>query len=324
MARSDQTLASVSLDLDNAWSYMRIHGDAGWEEHPSYLDALIDIVLERLRRHGLRITVFIVGQDAALEKNANALARITRDGHDVGNHSFSHEPWFHTYQPEQVEREIRLSEEAIERATGVRPRGYRAPGFSLTPETLRVLAKRGYSYDCSTFPTFLGPLARAYYFFQSRGMNESDKEQRKELFGSAKEGLRDLSPYFWQLDGDTRLLEIPVTTMPLSRAPFHMSYILYLAMRSPAVALAYLRTALELCKLRGVEPSFLLHPLDFLGGDVESRLDFFPAMALATERKLELFDRVIEELSRHFTLVDMQTHADQILGRGALKVKAAA
>lgn len=322
--RADSPVASVSLDLDNVWSYMRIHGDPGWESHPSYLDPLLEMVLERLRRHGLRITVFIVGQDAALAKNEAALRRISSDGHDIGNHSFSHEPWFHSYSTDKVEEEVRLAEVNIERVTGVRPRGYRAPGFSLTTETLRVLARRGYLYDCSTFPTFLGPLARAYYFFQSGKMEDGDKEQRKELFGSAKEGFRDLKPYFWELDGTTRLLEIPVTTMPLARAPIHMSYILFLAMRSPSVAMAYLRTALELCKLRGIEPSFLLHPLDFLGGDVEERLNFFPAMALSTERKLALFDRVVGELGKHFTLVDMQTHAERILARGDLKVKAAA
>jgi len=323
MARTDRLLASISLDLDNVWSYMRIHGDQGWESHPSYLDPLIEIVLERLRRHGTRITVFIVGQDAAIERNAGALKRITAEGHDVGNHSFSHEPWFHTYTPDKVEQEVRAAEESIERVTGVRPRGYRAPGFSLTPETLRVLVRRGYTYDCSTFPTFLGPLARAYYFFQSDSMGEGDKEQRKELFGSAKEGFRDLQPYYWQLDGDTRLLEIPVTTMPIARVPIHMSYLHYLAMRSTTVAMAYLRTAIELCKLRRIEPSFLLHPLDFLGGDVESRLGFFPGMSVATERKLGLFDQVMDELGRHFKLVDMQTHAETVLGRGALKVKAA-
>ena len=30
-------LASLSLDLDNQWSYMKTHGDAGWEALPTYL-----------------------------------------------------------------------------------------------------------------------------------------------------------------------------------------------------------------------------------------------------------------------------------------------
>jgi hypothetical protein len=36
MARKKR-IASVSLDLDNQWSYMKIHGDKGWEEYPVLL-----------------------------------------------------------------------------------------------------------------------------------------------------------------------------------------------------------------------------------------------------------------------------------------------
>jgi len=324
-SETSRPAASVSLDLDNVWSYMKTHGDEGWQDYPSYIEPLLDIVLDKMKQRGLRITVFIVGQDAALDKNAAALARIASAGHDIGNHSFSHEPWFHLYSPEKVEQEIRVAEEHIERVTGHRPRAYRAPGFSLTPETVRVLAGRGYVVDCSTFPTFLGPLARAYYFFQSRNLSQTERKDRKVLFGKASEGFRPIKPYLWRpTGGGPTILEIPVTTMPLARVPIHMSYLLYLGMRSAALALAYLRTAVTLCKARGVQPSFLLHPLDFLGGDVEHRLSFFPAMSLPTERKLALFDRLLDELARHFDLVDVQTHAQRLLASGDLRIQDAA
>ena len=41
-------LASISLDLDNLWSYMKTHGDPGWESFPSYLDTFIPLVLDLL------------------------------------------------------------------------------------------------------------------------------------------------------------------------------------------------------------------------------------------------------------------------------------
>ena len=31
-------LATLSLDLDDAWSYRKTHGDPGWKELPTYLD----------------------------------------------------------------------------------------------------------------------------------------------------------------------------------------------------------------------------------------------------------------------------------------------
>ena len=34
-------LASLSIDLDDQWSYMKTHGDFGWESFPSYFDVAI-------------------------------------------------------------------------------------------------------------------------------------------------------------------------------------------------------------------------------------------------------------------------------------------
>ncbi len=65
--------ASISLDLDNQWSYMKTHGDSGWDKFPSYFDIVIPRVLDILDKLSLKITFFIVGKDAALEKNRDAL-----------------------------------------------------------------------------------------------------------------------------------------------------------------------------------------------------------------------------------------------------------
>ncbi len=62
-------IASLSLDLDNKWSYMKTHGDAGWESFPTYLDVIVPRSLKFLRERDLKITYFIVGQDAAREEN---------------------------------------------------------------------------------------------------------------------------------------------------------------------------------------------------------------------------------------------------------------
>ena len=307
--------ASLSFDFDNLWSYMKTHGDRGWESFPSYLDTLVPIVLERFARHGVTVTCFVVGQDAALDRNRDALAELARQGHEIGNHSFSHEPWFHAYDRARVEREIVLTEEHIERVTGRRPRGFRGPGFSLSKDAVDVLQQRGYAYDASTLPTFLGPLAHAYYFSTSGDMSAEERRLRSRLFGSVSDGLRPLRPYTW----DGGLLEIPVTTMPLLRIPFHLSYLVYLAGVSRSAVRAYLRLALALCRASGIEPSFLLHPLDVLGGDRVKELSFFPGMATATARKLELFDEVIGILGSSFRFVTLEEHAQIARDSGPLR-----
>jgi peptidoglycan-N-acetylglucosamine deacetylase len=301
-------LASLSLDLDNQWSYMKTHGDAGWESFPSYLDVLVPRVLSFLKERDLKITFFIVGQDAALDKNREALAQIAAAGHEIGNHSFHHEPWLHQRSEHEVEDELKSAEDQIERVTGRRPKGFRGPGFSLSKATLRVLARRGYSYDASTFPTFIGPLSRAYYFMTAK-LSEEEREKRQALFGTVRDGLRPIKPFRWQLDGGASLIEIPVTTMPIFKMPIHVSYLLYLSRLAKPLAQGYFQLALQLCRLTGTGPSLLLHPLDFLGRDDTRDLSFFPGMNLTSEEKLETVGKVLNALAAKFTIANVERHA---------------
>ncbi len=310
-------LASFSLDLDDMWSYLKTHGDEGWQEYPSYLHIVVPRVLAFLKERDLRITWFIVGRDAADPRHRDVLRSITDAGHEVGNHSFHHEPWLHLYSEKQIDDELARTEDAIELATGQRPEGFRGPGFSFSPTLLATLARRGYRYDCSTFPTFLGPLARMYYFATARGMSAEEKRQRAQLFGKLGEGFRPLKPYTWNTAAGP-LLEIPVTTMPAFRVPFHLSYLLYLGGFSRTAARWYLRATLALCKATRTEPSFLLHPLDFMGCDDTDRLSFFPAMKQPSAKKLEFVAEVFDIFRREFTLGTMGDHASLVRSRISL------
>jgi hypothetical protein len=311
--KNKKPIASLSLDLDNQWSYMKTHGDTGWEAFPSYLHIVVPRVLQFLQKYDLTITFFVVGQDAALEKNHAHLQAIADAGHEIGNHSFHHEPWLHTHGEEEINIELALAEECIEQATGKISCGFRGPGYSCSQAVLRVLVKRGYVYDASTLPTFFGPLARAYYFFTAK-LSPEEKNQRKQLFGTIRDGLRSLHPYQWHVDIDGKprqLLEIPVTTMPIIKAPFHVSYILYISTFSVSLALLYFRASLKLCRLTGVQPSLLLHPLDFLGYEDVEELSFFPAMNLSRQDKLSLVHEIIRLFSRHYTILNLNQYAQE-------------
>ena len=304
-------LASLSLDLDNEWSYLKTHGDPAWADYPSYLDRAVPRFLGLLGELGLRITVFVVGQDAADARNHEAIASVARAGHEIGNHSQRHEPWFHLYSEAEIDAELAEAEAHIERVTGVRPTSFRGPGYSLSQPTLRVLLRRGYRIDASTLPTFLGPLNRLYYFRTAK-LSEEEKQRRGRLFGTFREGLRPLRPYRWKLDGGS-LIEIPVTTLPLARLPFHLSYVLYLSRFSPVLARAYFATALAMCRVVGLGPSVLLHPLDFLGGEDAPSLAFFPGMQISAQVKLARVRSYLEGFARRFEVRTLGEHADGLV-----------
>ncbi|MEM9142091.1 MAG: polysaccharide deacetylase family protein [Bacteroidota bacterium] len=312
--------ASLSLDIDNQWSYMKIHGEDGWEEYPSYFDIFVPHVLHILRELDLKITFFVVGQDAALEKNHKYLKSIVDAGHEIANHSYKHETWLHLYSKEEMRNEIDTAHDILKEVTGQTPSGFRGPGFSWSNTLLEVLAEKGYVYDASTLPTVIGPLAR-FYYFRTSNLSKKEREDRKEIFGKFSDGFRKLKPYYWKLGKDKKLLEIPVTTMPIFRIPFHLSYLLYLSNISIHLMMLYLNIAILLCKLTRTEPSFLLHPLDLIGGDQITSLSFFPGMNISSDRKVLIFKKVMHKLAKNYTLVTMGRHVGTIQKNSNLAVK---
>jgi protoporphyrinogen oxidase len=311
--------ASLSLDLDNEWAYLMTHGNPIWTEYPSYLPVVVPRVLSALRDLGdTKITFFVVGLDATRPENHEPIAMLAKAGHDIANHSFRHQPWMHRYSTDELREEFERSEDALESITGVRTTGFRGPGYSLSSGVLQVLAERGYRYDASTLPTVIGPLSRAFYF-RSAKLTEEQRAERSNLFGSWTDGLRPLHAYQWSVPSIDQkgkrleLPEIPVTTLPGLRVPIHISYLLYLAALNPKLASAYFASALRVCDARGVAPSILLHPLDFLGADDVSTLAFFPAMNMGGQRKTELVMGWLDQLRNRYEMVTMDGHLSRLL-----------
>jgi len=305
----EKPFANMSLDLDDQWSYMKVHGDEGWDLYPSYIDIVVPFVLNLLDELNIKITFFIVGQDAAIDRNKKILLSIVERGHEIGNHSFHHESWLKTYSKEKIEEEIQLAEDAIYCATGQRTRCFRGPGFSWSNDLLETLQKRNYIFDASILPTYISPLMRLYYFWNSK-LSKEEKESRKELFGSYKEGFYPLKPFAWKLKNKQNLLEIPVTTMPIFKIPFHLSYLLFISGYSVWVMKAYLNFSLFLCKRTNTAPSILLHPLDLISGDKVTQLAFFPGMNISTEKKVAIFKLVLKRIKKDFNIIPMLEFAD--------------
>jgi protoporphyrinogen oxidase/peptidoglycan/xylan/chitin deacetylase (PgdA/CDA1 family) len=320
VAPSGRPTASVSLDADNLWSYLKTHGNPAWEARPGYLSALGPRLIDTWGRHGITATVFVVGHDAATDDGAGFVASLAAAGHEIGNHSYEHEPWLHLYTRDRLEEELARTEDAITAAGAPRPTGFRGPGYSLSPTLLELLEQRGYGYDCSTLPTWIGPLARAYYF-RSAKLSAAEREKRQALFGAASEGLRPVGPYRWRTAASTAvtrtsggLVELPVTTMPGAKIPIHVSYVIHAHQVNPRLARAYVEASLRACHLAGIGPSILLHPLDLLDAADAPGLEFFPGMALPAGEKQGVLDHVLTRLTAEFDVVGTGEHARRLAG----------
>lgn len=297
--------ASISVDLDNQWAYMKTQGAPGWERFPSYLEDVVPRILEEMDWCEQRITFFIVGKDAEMPENEEALRSIAEAGHEVANHSYMHEPWLHLYSDAELKADFEKSESAIIAATGVLPEGFRGPGFSSSAAVREMLVARGYAYDASLFPTVIGPVARAYFMLNSKGLSKQEKQRRAGLYGRLGDVLSPLRPYEIAMG----LPEVPVTTMPFTRLPIHLSYLLFLTQVSEGLARLYWRSALALCRVAGVAPSLLLHPTDFLDHADVPEMTFFPAMRIPAARKMALVRHAVQSLQAIWPTGTVAEHA---------------
>ena len=101
-------------------------GDA----YPSYFDLLVPRCVKVAEEARDDNHIFLSwGRTRFLEQNHAVLASLSAAGHEIGNHSFKHEPWLHLYTDEEIETELRSAQEAIEKVTGYRPTGFRGPGI---------------------------------------------------------------------------------------------------------------------------------------------------------------------------------------------------
>ncbi|MGD1879272.1 MAG: polysaccharide deacetylase family protein [Kiloniellaceae bacterium] len=267
--------ATLSVDLDNLWCYQRSFGLAGWQNYPSFVERALPRLLEVLDGLDLRVTLFIIGRDAERAPIRALLREAVERGHEAGNHSYDHDPQMNRWPAARIRDEVARAGAAVEAATGQRPRGFRGPAYAMSPALLEALVSLGYAYDASSFPNSVGTIARAYH--RKRLATAADAASATPLYGSMADAWQPLRPYLWTL-AQRELVEVPVTTLPLLRVPFHGTYLHHLADRSPRLAAAYFRTALGLCRLRGVPPSFLLHLTDVLGCDDCPDLDYLPGM----------------------------------------------
>lgn len=153
-------LAALSIDLDEVRQYAAIHGldGAGWQDGAIYRDGLPRF-RHFLAELGIQATFFVVGADA--RANAEALTELVAAGHEVANHSFDHFYDLSRRPRPEIHEQIRQATRAIEEACGVRPVGFRAPGYTITDEMLDVLVAQGYRYDSSVFPSAPYYLAKA-------------------------------------------------------------------------------------------------------------------------------------------------------------------
>ena len=179
-------------------------------------------LLELLDSTGIKATFFAIGIDAGDPACAALLRRIALEGHEVASHSLSHDRNLPLKLPPEIRRDIVEADRLIAAATGKKPRGFRAPGAVLSKDLLTALDEAGYDYDSSLNTSLVYNLSKAAYGFLS-----GIKLPVLYAFGAPVGPYTPSGENIFKraAQGKARLVEFPLTPVPLFQLPF-MNYFL--------------------------------------------------------------------------------------------------
>jgi peptidoglycan/xylan/chitin deacetylase (PgdA/CDA1 family) len=101
-------------------------------------------ILRLSKEYNIKSTFFVPGWIA--DHYSATCEAILQEGHEIGHHGYLHE-WPNRTTEEEERESFRLGFEHLERVTGVRPTGYRSPGWEFSPVTLDLLIENGFLYS---------------------------------------------------------------------------------------------------------------------------------------------------------------------------------
>ena len=104
---------------------------------PTYTPQILDILEEK----GVKASFFVVGQN--VEKYPDIARRIVAEGHDIGNHTYSHRELVPSTK-KIVENQLEKTDSAIQKTTGVRTKLFRPPRGMLSNAVRALVVAHGY------------------------------------------------------------------------------------------------------------------------------------------------------------------------------------
>jgi len=283
-------LCAISVDLDEIPNYFKIHGLHTPEKSQT---AVYDVAIARLlglaSAEKFPLTLFAVGADLVRAESAKALSDAHAAGHEIANHSLDHRYDLTKLSRSEIADQISGGADAIEKAVGTRPIGFRAPGYVITDEVFSVLQDQGVAYDSSVFPC---PAYNALKAAAILKIAISGKTSRS-IVDSPKVLLAPTTPYrtgahYWQRGSG--IMELPIQVTRGLRLPFIGTTV---TMAGPDRA----RCLTKMC-IGDPLVNLELHGIDVLDLDdgLHELRPHQPDVRITRERKLESLSAVIQEL----------------------------
>lgn len=145
----------ISVDVEE-WFHpealQHLFPPSEWAGNETRVIQNVDRLLALFRVHKVSATFFVLGWVA--EQHPQLIEKIVQDGHEIGSHGYSHRMVTKMNEVE-FQNDLRKSVQILEKISGRKVMGFRAPTFSIVYNTRwawQILADNGFEYDSSVYP----------------------------------------------------------------------------------------------------------------------------------------------------------------------------
>lgn len=269
---------SLRTILPKQYTYEKI--DNNLSHDPCYF-AVLERYIELSQKYNFKFSAFVVGKDLENYSIAKQVKFIFNEGHEIGNHTYSHLTDLIEKPSWLIKSEIKRAHFLIANITeGVQPKGFVAPSWGLCKDIIKELNSLGYIYDTSLFPSYMMPFLqlKLKIWSLSNNTNNNFNVLRKDVIGNL---VGSTKPYYssesnpWGI----RFLSEGILCLPLPtifpRIPFWHSWAFRVSNRTYE---KWIRKAIK------NNPFFYLvtHPADLI--DPDKDLCKYPSSLLKFER----------------------------------------
>ena len=202
--------------------------------------------------------------------------------------------------------------------TGIRPIGFRSPGWNIDDSAIPLLKELGYRYDSSVFPTTLMPLMK---FAHWASMSGQAKPNRTTM-GMWRYMTAPITPYqtsqaSLSKKGESGLVEFPVSVTPFLRLPFFATLLLKAGNK-------FYKTFYESIKRAGLPVHFQMHLSDFVDYSLPELQDQIPpthrgayvpqALVTPLKKKLKVFGMMMDLMVADYDFITLNKWSERLMG----------
>ncbi|MDB2364856.1 polysaccharide deacetylase family protein [Luminiphilus sp.] len=147
---SDSPVA-ISLNFDSlneAYGFPQSFTDPSFEKG-------FDRIARICANHNFPLSIYVIGKDLLNPARASAVKEWASQGHEIGNHSWSHHFNLGNLSCSELKDEVTRSHDLISEVTGEEPKGFISPCWSTSGRLIEILSDLRYLYDSSAFPSLL-------------------------------------------------------------------------------------------------------------------------------------------------------------------------